>query len=260
MNSRQTPSYQLGLFIKPVAAVLLVGVIFISLLIAITLGQSLTGMTFVQKIQSIFGMNSVQIWWYITRAAGLTGYFLLWLSMIWGLAIPSKIVQSLLDSTFTYDFHEYLSLLGIGFVTLHVAVLMLDNYLRFSLAQILIPFIDTYRPLWVGLGVISFYILLLVTVTFYLRRQIGARTFRAIHLLSLVSYLGATLHGLFAGTDSALPITKFLYAGTFLVVIFMTVYWLTMRMLGKDDEKPTLINVGGKKTTSLTTRGIKPRS
>jgi hypothetical protein len=56
MNSRQTPSYQLGLFIKPIAAVLLVGAIFISLLIAVTLGQSLTGMTFVQKLQSIFGM------------------------------------------------------------------------------------------------------------------------------------------------------------------------------------------------------------
>jgi predicted ferric reductase len=180
--------------------------------------------------------------------------------MIWGLAIPSKIVQSLLDSAFTYDFHEYLSLLGIGFVTLHVVVLMLDNYLRFSLAQILIPFIDTYRPLWVGVGVISFYILLLVTVTFYLRKQIGARTFRAIHILSLVSYLGATLHGLFAGTDSALPITRFLYSGTFLVVIFMTVYWLTMRILGKDDEKTTLINISGRQTTQLPSRGIKPRS
>jgi len=45
-----------------------------------------------------------------------------------------------------------------------------------------------------------------------------------------------TLHGLFAGTDSALPMTKFLYAGTFLVVIFFTAYWLVMRLLGKDPK------------------------
>jgi hypothetical protein len=56
-------------------------------------------------------------------------------------------------------------------------------------------------------------------------------------VLSLVSYLGTTLHGLFAGTDSALPITMFLYVGTFLVVIFLTVYWLVMRTFGKDEKR-----------------------
>jgi methionine sulfoxide reductase heme-binding subunit len=93
----------------------------------------------------------------------------------------------------------------------------------------------------VGLGIISFYILLLVTFTFYLRQKIGTKTFRLIHMLSLVSYLGTTLHGLFAGTDSALPITMFLYVGTFLIVVFLTVYWLFMRTFGKED-KPAVVN------------------
>jgi hypothetical protein len=44
---------------------------------------------------------------------------------------------------------------------------------------------------------------------------------------------------LFAGTDSALPITMSLYIVTFLFVIFMTVYWLFMRTFGKED-KPTI--------------------
>ena len=225
----------LAALVRPAGIILLVSGIFIAMLLAITLGGPLAGATFTQKMRTLFGLDSVQIWWYVTRASGLTGYFLLWLSMIWGLAIPSKIVQPLLEGTFTYDFHEYLSLLGIGFVVLHVAVLMLDQYLPFSLLQILIPFIDTYRPLWVGLGVISFYILLIVTVTFYLRAQIGTRAFRAIHLFSLLGYLGTTLHGLFAGTNSALPITMLLYAGTFLIVLFLTLYWLIMRVFGKEE-------------------------
>jgi predicted ferric reductase len=170
----------------------------------------------------------------VTRAAGLTGYFLLWLSMVWGLAIPSKIMQSVLDGAYTYDFHEYISLLGLGFVFIHVVVLMFDKYLPFNLIQILVPFTDTYRPFWVGLGIISFYSMLLVTVTFYLRQIIGSRTFRAIHLISLLGYVGATLHGLFAGTDSALPVTMVLYAGTFLIILFLTVYWLAMRTLGNE--------------------------
>jgi predicted ferric reductase len=119
-------------------------------------------------------------------------------------------------------------------------VLLFDKFLPFNILQILIPFIDSYRPLWVGLGIISFYILLLVTFTFYLRQQIGVKAFRSIHLFSLLGYLGTTLHGLFAGTDSALPMTKVLYVGTFLIVVFLTIYWLFMRLVGKD-SKPILV-------------------
>lgn len=243
MNQQQTSSFQLGSLRRPIANILLISVIFAGMLIAVLWGGSSGGSTIMQKVQSLLGMDSVQLWWYVTRASGLTGYFLLWLSMIWGFAIPSRIIQPILESTFTYDFHEHLSLVGLGFVVLHVTVLLFDRYLPFNIFQILIPFIDTYRPLWVGLGIISFYILLLVTFTFYLRQRIGKRAFRSIHLLSLLGYLGTTLHGLFAGTDSALSVTRFLYVGTFLGVIFMTAYWLVMRKFGTDtrkDDQPTL--------------------
>lgn len=236
MNRQRTFSYQLGLLSKPIANILLVSLIFAGMLIAIVSSGSLAGAGFAQKMQSLLALNSVQIWWYVTRASGLTGYFLLWLSMIWGFVIPMKLFQPAVEGTFSYDFHEHLSLLGLGFVVLHVVVLLFDRYLAFNILQILIPFIDSYRPLWVGLGIISFYIMLLVTFTFYLRQQIGVKAFRSIHLLSLVGYLGTTLHGFFAGTDSALPITMFLYVGTFLVIVFLTVYWLFMRTFGRTEK------------------------
>src|ERR1700690_1515978 len=112
--------------------------------------------------------------------------------------------------------------------------------------QLMVPFIDTYRPLWVGLGIIGFYLSLLVTVTFYLRKIIGAQAFRRIHTLSLIGYLGATLHGLFAGPDSALPVAKLLYGGTFLVILFLTIYWLVSLGLNKREktqEKARLIAI-----------------
>lgn len=234
MNRQQTFSSPVESLRKPIANILLISLIFAGMLIVVVWGGDLAGGTILQSLGSLLGMDSVQLWWYITRAAGLTGYLLLWLSMIWGFAIPSRILQPILDSTFTYDFHEHLSLVGLGFVVLHVTVLLFDKYLPFNIFQILIPFLDTYRPLWVGLGIISFYILLLVTFTFYLRQQIGKKAFRTIHLFSLLGYFGTTLHGLFAGTDSALPLVKFLYAGTFLVVVFFTVHWLVVRIYGSD--------------------------
>ncbi len=190
-------------------------------------------------ISTLFAVDTVQAWWYVTRAAGLTAYILLWLSMVWGMAISTKILTPTIEGTYSYDFHEFLSLLGLGFVLLHVIVLAVDKFLPFSLWQMLIPFIDSYRPLWVGMGIMGFYIFLLVTVTFYMRQAIGSQAFRSIHVLSLLGYLGATLHGLFAGTDSALPITRVIYIGSFLVVIFLTAYWLVMRALNSRPAQKT---------------------
>lgn len=175
---------------------------------------------------SLFATSSVQALWYVTRAAGLTAYLLLWLSTIWGLLVSTKIFDGVLGRLYTYDFHQFLSLLAIGFTFAHVAVLLGDRYLPFSVAQILIPFASTYRPFWTGVGTIAFYLVLLVTVTFYLRKQIGVERFRAIHVLSLLGYFGATVHGLLAGTDSVLPSTQFIYFSTFFVFVFLSLFWL----------------------------------
>ncbi|MBE3038503.1 MAG: ferric reductase-like transmembrane domain-containing protein [Chloroflexi bacterium] len=181
----------------------------------------------------LFALDSVQLWWYVTRASGIVAYLLLWFSMVLGLAVTSKYLDRLLDRLFTYDFHQFISLLSIAFVGLHVAVLMLDRYLPYSIWQTLVPFISPYRPFWVGVGVIGFYITLLVTITFYIRSRIGMRAFRLIHVLSLVGYLGVTLHGVYAGTDSPLPAMQLLYKGTALVVIFLTIFWLVLLALRK---------------------------
>ena len=254
MNSHQNHFDVWEALRKPISTILLVGVIFIGMLLAITLGGSLGAASFAQKAQLLFAMNSIQLWWYVTRASGLTGYFLLWLSMVWGFAIPTGLVKPVLENIFTYDFHEHLSLLGIGFVLVHVVVLLFDKYLPFSIIRLLVPFTDTYRPIWVGLGIISFYLLLLVTFTFYIRQRIGAKVFRSIHILSILSYLGTTLHGLFAGTDSALPITMLIYADTFLVVVFLTVYWLIMRGFKKDEEHITVTQISRQNKLSPTKR------
>src|SRR5512138_3216914 len=165
---------------KTLGLMALVATIFVAVLAVLWLGQS-AALPVAKSVSGLFSIDSVQAWWYVTRAAGLTSYILLWLSMIWGLAISTKIFAPALEGTYSYDFHEFLSLLGLGFVLLHVVVLVVDKYLPFSIWQIVIPFVDSYRPLWVGLGIIGFYIFLLVTVTFYMRQSIGPKAFRGIH-------------------------------------------------------------------------------
>jgi hypothetical protein len=49
----------------------------------------------------------------------------------------------------------------------------------------------------------------------------------------ILGYLGATLHGLYAGTDAVLPTMQLVYQGTGLTVLFLTVFWLVLVALRK---------------------------
>jgi len=196
--------------------------------LASPLGLAIRGL-----VNRLFLLDSAQTTWFITRSAGMIAYLLLWLSTVWGLAISSKIIDRLLHRSFTFDFHQVISLLALGFLGLHVFILMADQYLPYTFTQILVPFLSPYRPFWVGIGVLAFYISILVTATFYLRQKIGMKTFRLIHYTSLIGYLGATFHGIFAGTDSSLPAAMLMYVATFLVVVFLVAYWLLMIWFSK---------------------------
>jgi predicted ferric reductase len=205
--------------------------------LAAMLARTGPGISLLRAANGALSLQSTQVTWFITRSAGWMAYLLLWLSTAWGLAVSSKIFDELLQRNFTYDFHEFLSLLALGFTAVHIIVLAFDQYLPFSAAQILLPFISAYRPFWVGIGVLALYLSLIVTITFYLRKQIGVKSFRLIHYLSLAAYFGAALHGLFAGTDSPLPAAQILYAGTFLFIIFLAVYWLVARLQQKNAQQ-----------------------
>ncbi len=221
------------------------GVILVAVaLVVATLALETPGTSSVAiYLQNAFATNSVQTMWYITRAAGMTAYLLFWLSTAWGLAVSSKILDTLLHRSFTYDFHQFLSLLAIGFTGLHIVVLLFDKYLPYSVAQILVPFISPYRPFWIGLGVIGLYLTLLVTVTFYVRGRIGMKAFRVIHVFSLLAYLGVLVHSVMSGSDSSLTSVLLLYAGTFLVTVFLMTYWIFYSIQKNRQKKLALLKV-----------------
>lgn len=214
-----------------VLALLVLGTMIMAVgLLAIQIG---TGVSPLQAISGFLALDNIHIWWYISRAAGFMGYLLVWLSTLWGFAISSKILDPILERMFTYDFHEHLSLLSIGFMLLHAVVLLLDHVEPLSLIEVLLPFVSSYRPFWTGIGIIAFYMSVLVTVTFYIRSKISMRAFRAIHYLSIAAYVGSLFHGLYAGTDSALTWVQWMYWGTFLSTVFFLVYWLVNLWMNK---------------------------
>jgi predicted ferric reductase len=98
--------------------------------------------------------------------------------------------------------HSFLSWIGLGLAALHGLILLGDSYTRFDLAQVVTPFVSDYRPIPVGLGIVGFYLMLLLSLSFYARPYISQRSFRLLHYAGFLAFAMVTLHGLLAGTDT----------------------------------------------------------
>jgi predicted ferric reductase len=152
---------------------------------------------------SLTGGNP-KVYWYLSRATAFVSLTILWISMALGLGLSNKLARTWPGAPATFAIHEYMSLLGLAFALFHALVLLGDRYINFTVAQIFLPFSTTdYRPTWVGIGQIGFYIWLIVALSFYVRSRIGQKTWRVIHYLSFAMYLMGLIHGLFSGTDTA---------------------------------------------------------
>jgi len=143
-------------------------------------------------------------YWYLSRGTAFVSMSLLWVSMAFGLTITNKMAKLWPGAPAAFAIHEFVSLLGLAFAMFHGLILMGDRFINFTFAQVAIPFASTsFKPLWVGLGQIGFYIWVLVAFSFYIRTRIGQKTWRLIHFASFLSYVAALVHGLVSGTDTS---------------------------------------------------------
>ncbi len=163
--------------------------------------------------------------WYLSRASAFVAFGLIWISMASGLLITNKMAR-IWPGVFTaFDLHQYTSLLGLGFAAFHALILLADQYIGYNLIQVVIPFASTgYRQVWVGLGQTSLYLSILVSFTFYVRKQIGNRTWQMIHLLSYLLFALTLLHGVLSGTDSGNMWVSLYYWGAGFSLLFLTIY------------------------------------
>ena len=160
--------------------------------------------------------------WYFTRSAGTVAYLLLAGSTIWGLLLSTKLIKEAIPAALALAMHNILSWLAVGLTGLHALALLWDSYYSYSLADLTIPFIGPYRPGWVGLGILGFYLMFLTSLSFNLRKQLGQKRWRQLHYATFAVYLLATVHGVMAGTDSGNMGMQILYWGSGLMVLFLT--------------------------------------
>jgi len=99
--------------------------------------------------------------------------------------------------------HEQTALAGLIAIAVHGITLIGDPWLNPGVSGVLVPFTMDYRPVWTGLGTIAGLLALLLGLSFYVRRSIGAKLWRKAHRATILVYFLAIGHTLGAGTDGS---------------------------------------------------------
>jgi methionine sulfoxide reductase heme-binding subunit len=153
------------------------------------------------------GMHDMAKFWAfpIMQSAGLTALIMAWFSVALGLAQASARTMK----TFGFDIdklHRHLGLIVLGLAFAHAFVDVWDAMGDSFLTNF---WFNGWAKDWppanlaYNLGVLSFYLLLLLAPTFYLRKKIGERTWRYAHRFVLLVYVMSVWHTLALGADVA---------------------------------------------------------
>jgi methionine sulfoxide reductase heme-binding subunit len=168
---------------------------------------------------------SSEVAWYAARAGGLVAYVVLTTGMVVGIALAGHKVRRL-PRFAVEDVHRFLGLLAGVFISIHIAGILLDTVVPFSLAQVLIPFTADYRPLTTGLGIVAMEVLVALALTNRFRRKLPHRVWRTLHGLNFVVWVLASAHGVLTGTDRDQVWVQALYAVSAAAVVGALVWRL----------------------------------
>lgn len=168
--------------------------------------------------------------WYLTRASALIGFVLLWFSFFLGLSIRVPFLNKIIKPIYSFNIHCWISLQATAFAFFHGFILLWDKYMAFKVANVFIPFypivegqMKGINPKILALGILSFYIMLVLVLTSYFRKYINAFLWRLLHFLNIGLFVIVFVHALYLGTDlKSGPLrTAFIIANLLILVLLI---------------------------------------
>lgn len=169
----------------------------------------------------------VSIWpWYFARASGLVAYVLLFLLVASGIGIKTSALFKFLSPTISWMRHRYLGMAFSFAVIVHLVSLLADSYLKLTLIDVLVPFVSSFKPIFVSLGIIGLYLLIAVMISSIFTIGLFPKTWRLLHYLTFPLFIILFIHGFFIGTDTASILIKMMYGLTGGVIAMLGIYRL----------------------------------
>ena len=179
--------------------------------------------------------------WYFGRAAGILAFILLTASVAYGLVMSSRAFLKIIPGADAYEFHRSLSLASLIAVVLHFASFLFDGFIRLTFAEALVPYLFE-RAGWksvagydmkipVMLGVIAFYLIVVLILTAELRTKMAPKVWRIIHYVTFLAYPLFVLHGFMSGTDSTQGWMRAIYAFSITLVTMLILTRIVSRTI-----------------------------
>jgi hypothetical protein len=178
------------------------------------------------------GQSISPLVWYITRSAAMTTYILLWLSVLTGLSLTTKLFGIAGDAGISLAIHRLSTDLALAGVAIHVLTIAVDPTVPIGLFGALVPMVSDVRQPWSDLGILSAWGLVGIALSFPARRWIGKARWRTLHYLTFGFWALALIHGIGAGTDRATIWVMTIYIITTLSIVFMMIYRVLLAQLG----------------------------
>jgi methionine sulfoxide reductase heme-binding subunit len=140
------------------------------------------------------------LFWITSRAAGIAALILASISVSIGLLMGGRLLKR--RGAEMRVTHEALSLATLAALVVHGLTLIGDAFLHPTLADVAIPFLSGYKTLWTSMGIIAFWALALLGISYYLRAKIGVQRWRKLHRFTALAWILGVAHSLGEGTDA----------------------------------------------------------
>lgn len=161
-----------------------------------------------------------QLTWYVTRSSGLVAFALITATVVLGVLGAERFETSARPRIHFAELHRGIALFGSALLLVHILTAVLDPFTHLGVSSLFDPFGRTYRPLYLGLGIAAFDVMVAVVITSLLRHRMSPRAWKTLHLTVYPIWVAGIIHGLGTGTDSHfLPIEVFYVATLGAVVI-----------------------------------------
>jgi predicted ferric reductase len=150
-------------------------------------------------------MRSGGIWPYsLSQAVGWAAFLWSWLTILLGISLPILGRQSRPRiREIAERLHRSTSLTVVGLMVAH-AVLLTGDKMGDTLVTVFVPWTTSYVPglFPQTLGILSFYLAVLLGLSFYLRDRVGLRSWQLLHRYFIPAvYILAVWHTFLYGSD-----------------------------------------------------------
>ncbi len=184
--------------------------------------------------------------WNVARTGGFTAYILLTLAVAVGLALTMQLQSpSYWPRLINSELHNFLTLLSVVFVGVHILAVWIDPFTRFGWNEVFIPFVSHYRVTWMALGILALYLGIAVGISTWLRPLIGYAWWRRLHVFTLGVYALVTVHGIATGSDTQTWWGLVIYGGSIVLIGGLLCWRLLVPVNNRGRAHPVLASLVG---------------